>query len=325
VDITADLSDTEWSSFLSQAPDANIFQSPLLARAFRRARGHRPHVLAALSGGVVRALLSGVIVSYSKGRVSPMTSRAIVAGGPIGNPTAFPALLAAHDAVAAKRALLTQIRNLRPPPDGRPFETAGYRWEDHLNFVLDLRAGEEPVLAGMSKARRKGISRAERSGLTALEPGLNDVDSFYPLLLGTYERAKVPLADASLFRSVFEASEGGEWLWSLTALHEGRPCAVRLCLRSGPVVYDWYAGSSDEGRSLHADEWLVWEVLRRAIRAGCTAFDFQGAGAPGEAYGPGEFKRRFGGAETNPGRFEKVYRPLTLKVSKIAYELWRRW
>ena len=69
----------------------------------------------------------------------------------------------------------------------------------------------------------------------------------------------------------------------------------------------------------------MWEVLRRAIRAGCTAFDFQGAGAPGEAYGPGEFKRRFGGAETNPGRFEKVYRPLTLKVSKIAYELWRRW
>ena len=325
MDIVTNLSEREWETFLSSTPNASIFQSPAMTRVYRETKGYRPHVLAALSGGKTRAVLSGAIVSYSPGRASAVSSRATIAGGPLGDAAAFPGLLGAHDGIAAKAALLTQIRNLDRPADLAPFEASGYRWEDHLNFILDLRSGEGAVLAGMSKARRKGIAQAEQSGLQPRDLGSQDIDSCYSLIRETYARAKIPLADKSLFRAAFEVLLPAGELWALAAVHEGKPCAVRLCLRWGRIVYDWYAGSSNAGRLLHADEWLVWEVLRRAVREGCSAFDFQGAGRPGEPYGPREFKRRFGGTETNPGRFEKVYRPVTLKISKVAYELWRRW
>jgi len=177
----------------------------------------------------------------------------------------------------------------------------------------------------MSKARGKGISQAERAGLEVRDLGLRDLVRTHALVQETYNRARVPLADSSLFRSALEILGPRGNLWGVAAIRESKVCAVRFCLRWGPTVYDWYAGSSDTGRAIHADEWLVWEVLRRGIRSGLSTFDFQGAGQPGQPYGPREFKRRFGGEETNPGRFEKVYRPLTLKVSKVAYEIWRRW
>jgi lipid II:glycine glycyltransferase (peptidoglycan interpeptide bridge formation enzyme) len=106
------------------------------------------------------------------------------------------------------------------------------------------------------------------------------------------------------------------------AVLDGELMALRLVLRWGGTLYDWYAGS-DLDQPTHADEWLVWQVLRQGIREGCNTFDFGGAGKPDEPYGPREFKRRFGGQAVNPGRFEKVYRPLTFRATKAAYKAWR--
>ena len=322
-EVLTDVSEAEWRAFLAETPGASIFQSPDLMRVYGKAEGYRPHVVAVESGGRVRALMASAIVSYTAGRFSSLTARAIVTGGPLGEADLFPAILSAHDREAAKASLLTQIRNLSAPADCGPFEAAGYTWEDHLNFLIDLRKGEEALLAGMSKARRKGIAQAERAGLEIRELRAADVIPAYGLLEATYARASVPLAHRSLFQAaVGELGPRGHLL-ALGAWRGGDLRAARFVLRWGGVLHDWYAGSDLE-RSVHADEWLVWQVLQRGIAQGCTSFDFGGAGKPREPYGPREFKRRFGGETVNPGRFEKVYRPLTLKAAKAAYAVWRR-
>ena len=62
----------------------------------------------------------------------------------------------------------------------------------------------------------------------------------------------------------------------------------------------------------------------RGMLEGCRTFDFGGAGPPGAAYGPAEFKRRFGGAMINPGRFERVYRPLVIRALRTGYKVGRK-
>ncbi len=324
MDVLTEVPESSWREFLDRAPGASIFQSPDLGRVYERTKGYRPLVVAVAAGNEITGLLASAVVSYAPGRLSRFTARAVAVGGPLGSPSVFPALLTAHDGVAGKLALLTQVRNLAPP-EPAPFAGAGYHWEDHLNFLVDLSRGEEAVRAGMSKERRKGIARAERGGLELAELGAKDMGACYQLLKETYFRAGVPLAHRSLFESAQEVLAPSRKLWTLAALADGVPVAVRFVLRWHETLFDWYAGSSERGRAAHADEWLVWQTLRKGVAAGCARFDFGGAGPPGAKYGPGEFKRRFGGAAVNPGRFEKVYRPLTLKASRVAYGIWRRW
>jgi len=324
MEIVAELKESAWMEFLARTPGSNIFQSPHMARVYEATKGYRPHLVAAEFRGEIRALMASVLVDYASGRWTRLTGRAIVTGGPLGDAHAFPHLLAAHDGTAQREALLSQIRNLEAPRDPTPFLSAGYRWEDHVNFTIDLSKGESAILERMSKARRKGIQRADRAGLEIRDLRRDDLDEAYALVRDTYTRASIPLADASLFRNAYEILGREGCLWAIAAVVQGTARAVRFVLRWEGVLYDWYAGSSDEGRNLHADEWLVWQVLTRGIARGCSTFDFGGAGRPGEPYGPREFKRRFGGREVNPGRFEKVYRPFATRATRVALEVWRK-
>ncbi len=177
------------------------------------------------------------------------------------------------------------------------------------------------LLESMSKGRRKAISKAERSGLEMKETTRRQVGDAYDLLKETYTRAGVLLARPTFFENAHRILQPGGFLWSVVAVHEGTPCACRLVQRWKGTLYDWYAGSSETGRRLHADEWLVWEILRRGVREGCTLFDFGGAGRSGEEYGPGEFKRRFGGKPVSAGRLIKSYRPLMVRFARKTYAL----
>ncbi len=324
MEVAANVAEPEWRGFLDGAQGASIFQSPELFRVYGEARGYRPHTLGAYVRKDLCGLLASVVVSHARRPLRALASQSIVIGGPLGDPATFGVLLNAHDQAASQVSALTQIRNLSAPQNRDAFSRAGYRWEDHLNFLLDLQRGEAAVLEGMSKARRKGIASAEGAGLENVALSENDVSSAYRLLASTYRRARIPLADESLFRAAVGQLAPRGLLWALAAALDGELIAVRFVLRWGNSLYDWYAGSSTSGRGLHADEWLVWQVLRRGISSGCTSFDFGGAGRPGDAYGPGEFKRRFGGTSINPGRFEKVYRPLGHRVALSSYRLVRR-
>jgi lipid II:glycine glycyltransferase (peptidoglycan interpeptide bridge formation enzyme) len=323
MEIATEVSTTEWRDFIDRTPGGNIFQGPDMARVYKQTKGYEPHVVASLQGGSINGLLASVIVSHRTGRLSRLASRAIAVGGPIGDPATFPSLLVAHDEHTEKRALLTQVRNLIAPRDLTPFASVGYRWEDHLNFVVNLNQSEEKLLSGMSKARRRGIERAARSGLELVDLKREQLPFAYALLQETSLRARVPLADRSLFENALTILGGAGKLWVLGAWFSDRLCAVRFVLNSKKTLFDWYAGSSDLGRSNHADEWLVWQVFRRGIQNGFYEFDFGGAGPPDSGYGPGEFKRRFGGQSVAPGRFVKTYHPIALMAAKTLFRIWK--
>src|SRR2546428_3974592 len=153
--VAHDVPGAAWNRFLDSQPDSSIFQSAALNRVYERSTGFPPCVFASESRDGIKALISGAIVSYASGVLARLTSRAIVVGGPIGDKSSFPAILDALDRRAEKSAFLTQIRNLRAPTDKSIFESMGYRWEDHLNFIVNLDQSEESLSRSMSKSRQK--------------------------------------------------------------------------------------------------------------------------------------------------------------------------
>lgn len=312
-----------WHSFVNRAEDGNVFQSPELARVYKELPSCRTMSYAVEDHGELVAVLSAVVTSYGFEKLPRATSRAVVVGGPIGELSAFPLLLKAFHRDARAVTLCSQIRNLKPPADRSIFEAEGYHWTDHLNYILHLGVGETVLLKTMSKGRRRGIEIAQSSGLRLGTLSGEDLEVTFGLLRDTYQRARVPLASRLVFASAFSNLLSSRILHAYAALQDDDLCAVRLVLEWNGVLSDWYAGSSERGRELHADEWLVWQVLREGIRGGCSTFDFGGAGEPGKGYGPGEFKRRFGGTQINPGRFDSVYHPLAFRAADAAFRLWR--
>src|SRR3972149_4223584 len=86
-------SEGEWRAFLAETPGASIFQSPEMMWVYGKTEGYRPNVVAVESGGRVRALMASAIVSYTAGRFSSLTARAILTRGPLGDPGPLPPAL----------------------------------------------------------------------------------------------------------------------------------------------------------------------------------------------------------------------------------------
>jgi serine/alanine adding enzyme len=318
-----EVTERDWREFLTITPRATVFQGPDMAAVVSHTRRHQSKTFAAKSEGAIRAILSVALVSYLNGRLPPVATRAIATGGPIGDPACFPTLLSRYERLIARQAVSTQIRNLEPSTWNGIFEELGYKWEDHINFISDLRDGERAVFSRIAKGRRHNIALADRLDLRCEVLSEKDLWDCYDLLKSTYARARIPLADVSLFRNAFRILAPRGLLWVLGVRHSDKLCALILLLRSNGTAYNWYNAVSEDGEKLHANEWLVWQGMKRAIETGDERFDFGGAGKPDDNYGPGIFKKHFGGQMYNQGRYEKIHHPVFFRASQLAYGVWR--
>lgn len=314
-----------WRAFLEGVSDANVFQTPEMNEVFAATKNTEPMVVASERNGEIDSLVLACIIKEGSGLKGSLSSRAIVTGGPLSTNGDIAELMEAFDREVAKRSLYAQIRNLRDMSSSRLILTGiGYQFEEHLNYVHDLTRSPSEIWAGFSEGRCKGIKKAETGGMKLVDGGRADIDRFYDLVSETYEGVGVPLADKSLFTSAWRFMSPGGMAHLFLAVHQKQILAGRMVLAYNGMLHDWYAGSASAAKGQNVNEFLVWAIMKWGSENGFRLFDFGGAGKPGEKYGPGEFKRRFGGAMTNYGRFQKIYHPVKHLIGRKGYEVLRR-
>jgi len=297
-----------------------------MSEVFESTKNYKPLFVAIDEAGVTQSLVLASIIKEGGGIKGAMSSRAVVTGGPLLKGGIVGPLIGAFDKLARSETLYAQIRNLRDVSQFREtFEEAGYAYEEHLNYVHDLSRPPAEIFSDFSDGRKKGIKKAESRGIrekVAEEKG--DVDIFYEILSHTYKEARVPLADKSLFLAAWRILVPKGMARLVLALKGDEVLAARFYLTHRGIIHDWYAGASPKGKTDNASELLVWSTMRWGNANNYKLFDFGGAGKPGEHYGPGEFKRRFGGIRTAFGRFQKIYHPVRYLAGKKGYGILRR-
>lgn len=322
------LPESEWSNYVSLHPYGNIFQSPEMNRVYRGTKYYEPVLTAVKDNSEIKGVIQGVIIRESGLIRGKLSSRCVVRGGPlVSNVEIVEKLLKSFEDKVEKTVLITQFRNLFDTTHLREnIEAAGFEYEPHLNYLIDLDIGEEYLWNSLSKSREKGIKKAKREGIEVnIVEDKKQLEVLYRLIKATYRRIQIPLADKSLFISAMKNLFDKDMILPLIAYREKKPIAARVALCYMHTIYDWYAGDLLDYRGYHANELLVWEILKHGIKGNYKIFDFGGAGHPDEEYGPREFKRRFGGRMVNFGRYEKVYNPLILSMSEKAYKLYRKY
>lgn len=305
-----------WTNFVYEHPNGNIFQTPEMFDVYKNTKNCEPTFLAVgdSENNIIGILIA--VVHKEFGRFfGKFTARAIVWGGPLIKPiknrgAIIDFLLKALDEILRGEVIYVQFRNLCEfSQDKASFLNNNYIYEDHLDYYINLTFSEEELLSKMSDSRRKNIKRALGSDLQTIE--MDDpagIEIFYDLLRSTYRRIKMPYPSLEFFNNAFRFLWNKGMLILFLISQKEKNITGRAVLVYRNTIYDWYAGSTREAFASYANDLIIWRIIVWGKKEGCKLFDFGGAGSPDIYYGPGEYKRRFGGEQLNYGRFTKVYK-----------------
>lgn len=173
---------------------------------------------------------------------------------------------------------------------------------------IDLTVSEETLFANLEKDTRNLVRRAEKESVAIVES--KDLKTFYSIWARN--------ARAKKFFVPFEKELNALWAaiperHLLIAKFKGQAVAAALLLGFEGVLYYSLAGSSDEGRQVHAPYLLLWQVISRGKRWGYERLDLEGitdpkVGRTKSWSGFSHFKRGFGGVEVEfAGSFSRYY------------------
>lgn len=173
IEITDSLDPKIWDKFVYKHPHGNIFQTASMANVYRQAKNYVPFSLAAIDpdDGEVLAILQASIISEMSGVAGSFTGRGVIMGGPLVKegemgPEALSLLLKEYDSSVKSKVVYSQMRNIRDTSDIKEtILSYGYEYDQHLDFLIDLDRDEAEIWSDISKSRRKGVNRAEKSGI----------------------------------------------------------------------------------------------------------------------------------------------------------------
>jgi lipid II:glycine glycyltransferase (peptidoglycan interpeptide bridge formation enzyme) len=176
---------------------------------------------------------------------------------------------------------------------------------------------EEEVLAGMTRAWRKNIRKAEREGVIVVEGGREDLPAVQRLYSETAERQGFETHPLEYFESMWDALAGdqpGTFHLHL-ALHDGDLLSANGTARAGGRAQGVFAANGSVKRHIKASNAVYAEIIRQARAEGAEDLDIGGVADTLEADGPEAglllFKADMGGeVREYVGGWELVLSPL---------------
>ena len=319
----------QWASFVEGHPNGTIFQTPEYYEIHNNVPGFQPYALAICDNlKQITGVMVIIIHQVYSGMIGRFTARAIIAGGPLvkdNDAELVRFILKEYLADKKVRVIYSQFRNLFELGGMKKgFEAIGAKYEDHLNILIDLTKSEDDLWKGVKSRKRNNIRQAQRKGLLVRRLTTNkEAEAAYPILQEVYKRAKLPLADKSLFMNAFNLMYSSEMLRIYGTFFQDELAGIMYIFSYNGRFYDWYAGSLKQYYQFNPNDILPWEIFKIAQTEKIQLFDFGGAGKPDVPYGVRNYKIQFGGELVNYGRYELPHNRVTFFIMRIAFKAWQ--
>ncbi|MCB9284856.1 MAG: GNAT family N-acetyltransferase [Lewinellaceae bacterium] len=319
-------------ALLAQSSTDHFFQSPEFFEFIEPVKGYQPILLIAKNdAGEVEGSLLGAFQSDGGPVKSWLSRRLIVWGGPMVSETpgvdreqVATRLLQALKKEAKGNAIYIEFRNyFNTEILRKAFETCGFTFRPHLNFLVSLD-DEEAVQKRMSSNRRRQIRTSLSAGATIEEPkSEEEVRALYEILEDLYKtKVKKPLPSFELFRQFWASPNGKTFVVKYGDKVMGGSAGP---VYRDKIIYQWYVcGDNGSVKGVHSSVLATWAQIDYGLKNGYQLFDFMGAGKPEEEYGVREFKARFGGEEVNYGRYERILNPLLYQIGKLGLKIYHK-
>jgi FemAB-related protein (PEP-CTERM system-associated) len=274
-----------WDRFVEGCPDATFFHKTGWRDVIEETLGQESHYIYAERDGRIVGVLPLIHV---RSRIfgDRLTSTAFCdRGGPVASdPDARNRLFQEAAAMAARLDVDFLECRCSPPPTSPEWLS---RSDLYASFRRELHADPDKNFQALHRKRRAMIRKGSAEGLTT---EVDDaIDRHYKIFAVSVRNLGTPVLPKAYFgklKTVF-----GEDCEILTILKGRSPVASVMSFTFRDEVLPYHGGSLPEGRDLAANDYMYWEVMRRAAERGLHWFDFGRSKAGTGAYA---FKKNWG-------------------------------
>ncbi len=272
-----------WDAFIEAHPEATFFHyfgwKTVLDRAFR----HRAHFLYARRDGAIRGVLPLARVRSRLFGDALVSTPFCVYGGALAVDDEVARRL--EDAACALAERLgvdhLELRNLRRRRADWPCKDL------YVTFRKEIDPDPEVNLAAVPRKQRAMIRKGIKAGLEGRIDA--DTDTVYDVYSESVRNLGTPVFSRRYFRVLKEVFGGR--CEALTITRGGRPVAGVLSFYFRDEVIPYYGGGTAAARAFAGNDFLYWELMRRACARGCRVFDF---GRSKRDVGSYRFKKHWG-------------------------------
>jgi FemAB-related protein (PEP-CTERM system-associated) len=312
--------EAEWDAFVERSPEATFFHLSGWRDVIEQAFAHKTFYLSARRGGSICGVLPLTQVKSSLFGNTLIANAFCVHGGIVAMDDETEGALRAR-AVEMARALGVGCIELRSAHQSPGWQTRNDRY---ATFRRPIEPDSEKNLKAIPRKQRAVVRKAISSGLRS---DIDDTtDRLHHIYAASVRRLGTPVFSRRYFRLLKERF--GPACDVLTVTAADQPIASVLNFYFRDEVLPYYGGGLEVARSLGGNDFLYWEVMRRAAERGFRVFDFGRSKVDTGAY---YFKRNWG-FEPTPLCYEFLpirdrhipdVNPLNPKY-RIAVSLWRR-
>ena len=309
-----------WDAFVTDCPEATFFHRAGWKTVIERAFGHRTHFLLAEAGGRIEGVLPLARMKSLLFGHTLVSLPFCVYGGIAA--TTDRARSALDDAA---RALAQTLRVDHLEYRSREPRHADWAHKDlYVTFRQAIDPDPERNLLAIPRKQRAMVRKGIKAGLTSETE--RDVRRFFEAYSASVHRLGTPVFSRRYFEIL--AAVFGDDCEVLTVNLDGRLIAGVLSFYFRDEVLPYYGGGTAAARELAGNDFMYWEVMRRACERGSRVFDY---GRSKRGTGSFDFKKNWG-FEPQPLHYEYLlvqgrrvpdHNPLNPKYGRFI-RLWQR-
>lgn len=288
-----------WDSFVQSCPDATFFHRAGWKHVIEASFGHRCHFLYAQRAGAICGVLPLVHIKSMLFGNSLVSTGFTVGGGPaVSDPDALPMLEDAAIALADDLDVdYLEFRSGRQSHTGWASNAGLY-----VHFVKPIGPDPEKDMLAIPRKQRAMVRKGIKAGLTSVID--DDVERLHPVYAESVRNLGTPVFAKAYFRTLQETFAPD--LDIVTIEHQGQAIASVMNFYFRDQVLPYYGGGVMAARSVAGNDFMYWEVMRRAVERGYRLFDF---GRSKQGTGACSFKKNWG-FEPQPLTYEYKLRKL---------------
>jgi FemAB-related protein (PEP-CTERM system-associated) len=272
-----------WDAYVLAHPAATFFHRAGWKRVIERAFGHRTHYLFAEQRGVIVGVLPlaeirSRLFGHSLGSLPFCAYGGIVAD----RNAAYAALDRAAQTLARERGVgALEYRNLTAQHPGWPTKDL------YVTFKKAIAPDVEANLNAIPRKQRAMVRKGIKAGLVGeIDTG---IARFFDAYSASVHRLGTPVFSRRYFQLLKD--EFGDDCEVLTVTKDGATIASVLSFYFRDTVLPYYGGGVDAARALAGNDFMYWELMRRACERGIGVFDF---GRSKRGTGSFDFKKNWG-------------------------------
>lgn len=279
--IDADIN--RWDAFVDSALDATFFHRAGWRSVIERTFGHKTYYLYAERNGEIEGVLPLSQVSSMLFGNNLISNPFCVYGGIIAaNGEAASALRqAATDLADRLRVDALELRNMQPSGEDWPTK------ELYVTFRKEIDPDSEVNMKAIPRKQRAMVRKGIKAGLQGEEDG--GWQRLFRVYSESVRNLGTPVFPAKYFRILREVF--GDDCGVLMVTHEGQDIAGVMSFYFRDQVLPYYGGSVPAARSLKANDFMYWELMRRSGEQGVRIFDY---GRSKVGTGSYSFKKNWG-------------------------------